>query len=1814
MTEDIPPVTFDNSLLTHQGDDHPSNLISHTSNSGNKNPRQMISMTSQRRQRSLDTTLRGVFGYTPRRGLASIAKRPGNKYGFRLSSYIHEDDPPEVVRSVLERIRDLQYYETSPIVGMLTRQLKSTMRKEYLARKPKKFLLRCHIGATFKYEDRNKMIKVDTNRDVHVTIGPFTNTPMKIKEGLKMKSVFHAEYHGQLYAGYQLDYRKQKAIIGTLIENAMDLVENEMPFEDVWKAILNKKFDPSYRPIEYWFETPPQVVYEADVSAERFTALQFEGMQRASVLADNFLRHAGGIDIKALEDTDGDCVPTQLMQFFTNPSYTSPMTKIPVEPKSNEFVPITKQSIVQYLDQLGGPYKPKKGYSTQQLSEMCLDLHLNMYALNQDDEVFLRVTQFTGETRPRGNSDYHHPLVFYQKHKHMYLISHPHSIQSIAASCRDTNDHRGLDTTMIVKEDLPIITIDTGESPLDILASKGAGHYIVDKMDLMNDVFQYMTQSSQEPRIKIKDNQIIGFTVSQVRHTKPILPPIEKPKRTAFAKGKKGQPDYDIAIQKWQHSVNQRKREQQFIKSSKVDQSEITHRFSVNPNSISMIPADAVKQICENIGLDFNNQGMGSLALQLAHQHENRPRFPKQFIEELFQEQEGKCANCEKLIQLSWLPPNGGLCCNVDHIKRLSNGGTNKKENLQLLCAGKDSCHAEKTAEERDDGWDRLPEYHSQLAPSMYAILEDFKIWAFVEFTEFFEASVPLHLQDIFLKEGYWQIDFCGDYYNIMRYRKEAWPKFSVMDRPRSFSGELKVGAYYYIATTNTRPFRGCGWYNYNMTKLGLDYHIITLSDIIHEFVPSETLPGDFFVPYLDRIEKSFEGLDLTNEFVTKAGKIWTFGKLKKALLCSFIGSMAPDHRESQWLRTTLSPATAGSWSTDPNCTIVTQPFVQDLDHIIKPDGTEEKLVGPKFPSLFVGNFNKEMAIESTGCFIRWEVIHDSNVLLYKLEKDVLKNGGLPCWLKTDCIGGIGPKPDINNYFWDDDNTVPMLHHEQPEPPKCERMARHIRPCKERLNYLSFQWKMHGDYESEVKIYAEQLVDLKKGFHLNGRAGVGKTTLANAIIAVLEARNMNYAAFSTTHVSKNIMGDAKSQLRANKGANTIDSLYSRFTKKPHIVLKDLKHLDYLLVDEVSMMREKFYAMLCHIKRAIPGLKIILIGDFKQFLAVKDKWLSKGKNPEDSAALFDLCDGHKVVLTKCRRTTEDGLFLFDLCTKLINGESIDITQFPITEETWMNIGYYHTTVNEKNARLMEKATQGLSEREVIRLPALPEKQDPNGYSQDVVLCEGMPVICIKTNEKILKICNGEQYKILCFTDVPDYANMKKKELRLHAKGRVKVGGTVAELKQRLIEASSDLRMQNVRDPEDQVVIPRGEFQKHFRVAYCITYYQSQGCTIEEKYTIYDWDAYHVNTRAQYVALSRATTREDVQIDNSHRQCKIIDIEEDQMEIHEDLIDNSTPQGWIKNEDDEFIQCDYPRLSQRSYGEEFVDEFIRYYDLAKANGSRTLPMRATADKKNPIDKHANEDYDTKCAAMIEDMKNNHAIWVDRVKREKWNLNLLIDDLYVIDLDTPEAVDHFDREIKPKFEEEFATCPLQKTRKGFHYFFVRPEGCTHFNKARAYKDEQGNPVEIDCCTIASTGTRGNINVFPSNNKVWIRSIHEFPPRVMSDRLYKYLDAHYIGLKNKVATKTMGYKRQSEEVILNESTKFWTDYIAKKSGCSTNCVSWSSFTRGRVIAPNRKCLADCNHIAEHDNAFIDILPDGSLKYQCKSARCGKCIVIDKL
>ena len=85
-------------------------------------------------------------------------------------------------------------------------------------------------------------------------------------------------------------------------------------------------------------------------------------------------------------------------------------------------------------------------------------------------------------------------------------------------------------------------------------------------------------------------------------------------------------------------------------------------------------------------------------------------------------------------------------------------------------------------------------------------------------------------------------------------------------------------------------------------------------------------------------------------------------------------------------------------------------------------------------------------------------------------------------------------------------------------------------------------------------------------------------------------------------------------------------------------MKESKY-DYIFVDEISMCHELFYKFFITLKRVRPELKFIIAGDFLQLLPVNDRVDCDYKT---SPALFELCDGIRLQLAKCRRA-DDTLF-------------------------------------------------------------------------------------------------------------------------------------------------------------------------------------------------------------------------------------------------------------------------------------------------------------------------------------------------------------------------------------------------------------------------------------------------------------------------------------------------------------------------------------------------------------------------------------------
>ncbi len=199
------------------------------------------------------------------------------------------------------------------------------------------------------------------------------------------------------------------------------------------------------------------------------------------------------------------------------------------------------------------------------------------------------------------------------------------------------------------------------------------------------------------------------------------------------------------------------------------------------------------------------------------------------------------------------------------------------------------------------------------------------------------------------------------------------------------------------------------------------------------------------------------------------------------------------------------------------------------------------------------------------------------------------------------------------------------------------------------------------------------------------------------------------------------------------------------------------------------------------------------------------------------ALFDLCEGIRLNLTKCRRSD-------DVCFKKCSPENIPNL---IKSEFGNDFAARHLSYTNKkriavNKTMMDKLVLQKKGKKSLNL----DKLDYDKNSQDVRLLAGTPIIA-RTNRLDLSIYNNE-----CFTI---------KEIQ-HSKGNILITDDCGE----------------TRD------IPMYLFQKLFYVAYCITIHRCQGATYDHVYTIHEWDHPNFDNRLKYVALSRTTKLDHINI--------------------------------------------------------------------------------------------------------------------------------------------------------------------------------------------------------------------------------------------------------------------------------------------------------------------------------------------------------------
>jgi hypothetical protein len=195
------------------------------------------------------------------------------------------------------------------------------------------------------------------------------------------------------------------------------------------------------------------------------------------------------------------------------------------------------------------------------------------------------------------------------------------------------------------------------------------------------------------------------------------------------------------------------------------------------------------------------------------------------------------------------------------------------------------------------------------------------------------------------------------------------------------------------------------------------------------------------------------------------------------------------------------------------------------------------------------------------------------------------------------------------------------------------------------------------------------------------------------------------------------------------------------------------------------------------------------------------------------AMQQLCDGNRVQLTKCRRADEE---LFNKCADV---ENIDVSRFTPTEETYFNLAYTHRTRISVNNKCMNRF---VAENKRPTISITGDKYNPK--IQDVKLSVVMPIIAYTTNRKF-KILNFQTFKIT----------------KLTSESMTVIDGS-----------------------DEPITIKTSDNHRFFYLGFCITIHASQGETFAEKYTIHDWKFARFCKKAEYVALSRGTNINNIQI--------------------------------------------------------------------------------------------------------------------------------------------------------------------------------------------------------------------------------------------------------------------------------------------------------------------------------------------------------------
>ncbi len=563
---------------------------------------------------------------------------------------------------------------------------------------------------------------------------------------------------------------------------------------------------------------------------------------------------------------------------------------------------------------------------------------------------------------------------------------------------------------------------------------------------------------------------------------------------------------------------------------------DINYDLNLNTNWQTM------KALCDKVNIKFNNQTITSVVTELEKRFyklkSERVELTKEQKDDLLKECDNKCEQCNKELKKK--------SYQFDHIEPLASGGLNEIENIQVLCV---ECHHEKTRLEQENSdyifVNKSESSFNQQVKDVY-MSPDAKPYAFIENIN---VNVPKTHNKLI------HIDINKTRRNMLIHNKLKLTAHCVMDQIEEFTENDKqiVAGIYYVETFCYLPIRGNGWYCHNTIKHLLDTGKINLRNIKYKLVSTLKLDADYFKEFFNYIIANF------TETYQKLGPNAFVGLFNKRC----------NTRSKLHMTTSYKQAVSQFFECE-------QKFVSHDRNV----------------NLYCIFEDHKVEYDETRMPLYKYVVEQEAIEMDILKTHIENSGGVIVRYNTDCISAYFKsdkqiKDVVENTYWDDAKTIKKYKFELKEKENFdkfhEKMPKYMR--HEKLSFdLSRNWDIKNDDDDFVKL-ANELITSKKSFLINGRAGCGKSTLLKQIMSQLDD---SYIALAPTNKACRIID----------GQTIHKFLAGSFNNKKSLMRK-LEDINYIIIDEISMVKEIFYKVFLSIKRLKPNIKFILCGDFKQ---------------------------------------------------------------------------------------------------------------------------------------------------------------------------------------------------------------------------------------------------------------------------------------------------------------------------------------------------------------------------------------------------------------------------------------------------------------------------------------------------------------------------------------------------------------------------------------------------------------------------------------